>query len=238
MSLWSLPLSFLAGVLTILSPCVLPLVPVVVAGARAQDRRAPLALAAGLALTFGVVGGLMASLGVDFGGSPWLRLGSAALMLLLGLALLFPSIAHRLETALLPLQRLSALLQQKLPESGLWAQAATGGLLALAWAPCAGPTLGAAFILAARGGTLPFAMLSMGVFALGAAGALLALGYGLGRLSGGRKAAMATGAGARIALGAAFSIVGVLILTGGDIALETAFLAHMPDWLARIAGGI
>ena len=73
MSSWSLPLSFLAGVLTILSPCVLPLVPVVIAGARAENHARPLALAAGLAATFGIVGGFLASLGIDFGGSSWLR---------------------------------------------------------------------------------------------------------------------------------------------------------------------
>ncbi len=107
MPLWTLPLSFLAGVLTLLSPCVLPLVPVVVAGARAQDSRGPLALAAGMAATFGIVGGFLASLGVDFGGSPLLRGLAAALILLIGLALLFPAVAHRLEAGLAPLQRLA-----------------------------------------------------------------------------------------------------------------------------------
>ena len=238
-SLWTLPLSFLAGVLTILSPCVLPLAPVVVAGGRASDPWAPLAMAAGLALTFGLLGGILASIGVDFGGSPLLRSVAAVFILILGVSLLLPAVAHRLETGLAPLQRLAAFLQQGLPHSGLLAQAAGGALLAFAWAPCAGPTLGAAFVLAARGGTMPFAILSMSFFALGAAGALLALGYGLARLtSGGRRAALATGAGARVGLGGAFALVGLLILTGADHGLEAAALAHMPDWLARFAGSL
>ena len=239
MSPWTLPLSFLAGVLTILSPCVLPLVPVVISGARAQDPRAPLALAAGLAATFGVVGGALASLGVDFGGSTILRDFAAVLILLVGLTLLLPALAHRLEAALAPMQRLAGFLQDRLPNSGLLGQAAAGALLALVWAPCARPTLAAAFVLAARGGSLAFAMVSMGVFALGAAGALLALGYGLGRLAGsGRRAALATGAGARLWLGGAFALVGLLILTGGDHWLETLFVAHMPDWLNRASSGV
>src|SRR5271165_1327468 len=130
MSLWSLPLSFFAGALTILSPCVLPLVPIVVAGARAENPRAPLALAAGMAVTFGLVGGFLASLGVDFGGSPLLRNLAAALILVIGLVLIFPALAHRLEAALAPLQRLGAFLQTKLPSSGLLGQAAAGALLA------------------------------------------------------------------------------------------------------------
>jgi cytochrome c biogenesis protein CcdA len=239
MSLWTLPLSFLAGVLTILSPCVLPLVPVVVSGARAQDPRAPLALAAGLAATFGIVGGLLASLGVDFGGSSVLRDLAAVLILLVGLTLMLPALAHRLETALAPLQRFADILREKLPNSGLLGQAAAGALLALVWAPCAGPTLAAAFVLAAKGGSLVFAIVSMSVFALGAAGALLALGYGLGRLAGsGRRAALATGAGARLLLGGAFVLVGLLILTGSDHWLESIFVAHMPDWLNRASGSL
>ncbi len=238
-ALWTLPLCFLAGVLTILSPCVLPLAPVVVAGARAENPRAPLALAAGMAVTFGLVGGVLASLGVDFGDSAVLRAVAAALILLVGLALLFPAVATRLETALVPLQRLGGALQAKLPRSGLlsglWGQAAAGALLALVWAPCAGPALGAASVLAARGGTLPFAMLAMSAFALGAAGALLVLGYGFSRLAGaGRRAALATGAGARLLLGGAFAATGLLILTGADRLVESALTAHMPGWLLRL----
>ena len=52
----TLALAFVAGMLTILSPCVLPLAPVVVASARSQDPRGPIALALGLAATFGLVG--------------------------------------------------------------------------------------------------------------------------------------------------------------------------------------
>jgi cytochrome c biogenesis protein CcdA len=176
---------------------------------------------------------------MDFGGSPWLRTVAAILILLVGLVLIFPALAHRMEAALAPLQRLGAALQTRLPSSGLLGQAAAGALLALVWAPCAGPTLAAAFVLAARGGSLPFAILSMSIYALGAAGALLALGYGFGRLAGGgRRAALATGAGARLVLGGAFALVGVSILTGADHGLEAFFTAHMPDALARFAASL
>jgi cytochrome c-type biogenesis protein len=237
-AVWTLPLSFFAGMLTILSPCVLPLVPVVVAGARAKNPRGPLALAAGMAVTFGLVGGFLASLGIDFGDSGLLRLIAALMILLIGLALLFPALAHRLEAGLAPLQNLADVLQTRLPHSGLIGQVSAGALLALVWAPCAGPTLAAAFVLAAKGGSLPFAILSMSLFALGAAGALLGLGYGLGRAAGARRAALATGAGARFLLGGAFASVGVLILTGGDHWLESLALAHLPEWLIRASASV
>ena len=63
----TLPLALAAGMLTIFSPCVLPLAPIVVASARARDPRGPIALGFGLAATFGIVGGVLASFGVEFG---------------------------------------------------------------------------------------------------------------------------------------------------------------------------
>src|SRR5260370_520125 len=60
----NLGLAFLAGVLSILSPCVLPIVPLVLGAAAAENRYAPAALAAGLALSFVAIGLFVATLGV------------------------------------------------------------------------------------------------------------------------------------------------------------------------------
>ena len=81
----TLPLAFAAGMLTILSPCVLPLAPVVVASARAlRTRAARSRWAFGLAVTFGVVGGVLASFGVEFGDWEWARTASAIIMIAIG----------------------------------------------------------------------------------------------------------------------------------------------------------
>lgn len=232
----NLALAFLAGMLTILSPCVLPLAPIVIAGGRAKDPRAPLALAAGLALTFGIVGGALAGAGVEVGGSNVIRAVSAALMLALGVLMLIPHGDEWIERALAPIGGFSETLRERLPGAGLWGQAALGAVLAFAWAPCAGPTLGAAFALAAAGGSLPVAMLTMGVYALGAAGALLAAGYGLGRLAAaGRKRAQRSAAVGRTAFGVVLAVIGAAILVGFDHTLEAAFIADMPDWLTEFA---
>ena len=97
-------LAFVAGALSILSPCVLPLAPIVIAGA-VRDPRGPLALALGLALTFGVGGGIVASLGVAFAATNALRLVAAAIMVAAGLALLVPALGLKSERALSPLAR-------------------------------------------------------------------------------------------------------------------------------------
>jgi cytochrome c-type biogenesis protein len=233
---WTLLLAFLAGVLTVLSPCVLPLAPVVIAGGRAKDPRGPLALAAGMALTFGLVGGSLATLGIEFGEAGYVRAASAAIMVVVGLAMVIPALSDRAERLLAPASGLADSLARRLPNAGLWGQAGAGVVLALAWAPCVGPTLGAAFALAASGGSLVASMTVMTIFALGAATSLLAAGYGLGRLaSGGRKLVGRTGRIGRSGLGLAFALVGTAILTGFDQKLETAFIDAMPDWLVTFA---
>ncbi len=231
-------LAFAAGVMTILSPCVLPLAPIVIAGARSKGVAAPLALAAGLAATFGIVGGLLASAGIELGGSDLIRTVSAALMLAVGAIMLIPSATLAAENAMAPLARFAERLDGANASAGAGALGsfALGAVLAFAWAPCAGPTLGAAFTLAASGGSLPAAMATLAVFALGAAGALIAAGYGLGRLAGAARGRVGRAAEiGRYAFACVIALTGALILTGLDHRLEAVLVAATPDWLAEFA---
>ena len=227
----ALALAFLAGLLTILSPCVAPLAPIVIAGSRAKGFAAPLALAAGLAASFGIIGGALAAAGVEAGEFAPLRYFAAVLLALAGAAMLWPALQTRLEVALLPLGRAANALDRRLP-AGLIGQFLLGAVLALAWAPCAGPTLGAAFALAASGGSRLFATVAMAAFAIGAASALLVVGYFIGRLGKGMRAGAAWG---RIAFGCVTLAVGVAILTGLDLQAEAWGVAAMPNWLATFA---
>jgi cytochrome c-type biogenesis protein len=233
----NLPLAFAAGMLTILSPCVLPLAPVVVASARAKDPRGPIALGLGLAATFGVVGGVLASFGVEFGDWDWARAASAVIMIAIGAALLARPIGDAIERRLGFAGRAADALSERLPNAGLAGQAAAGVVLAFAWAPCAGPVLGAALLLAAKGGSVAAAMATMSAYALGAAGALIAVGYAAGRLAAKARFAWA-GAGGRVALGAAFVIIGAAVLTGLDHRIEAGLVAAMPNWLTAFAASL
>jgi cytochrome c-type biogenesis protein len=230
----NLLLAFAAGTLTILSPCVLPLAPIVVASARAQDPRGPIALGLGLAATFGVVGGALASFGVELGDWEWARAASAVIMIAIGLVLLVPALGDAVERRLGLAGRAADVLGGRLPNAGLAGQAGAGVVLAFAWAPCAGPILGAALLLAAKGGSVASAMATMSAYALGAAGALIAVGYALGRVASRARFAWA-GAGGRVALGAAFALFGAAVLTGLDHHIEAVLVAAMPDWLTAFA---
>ena len=230
----TLPLAVAAGMLTILSPCALPLAPIVVASARARDPRGPAALAFGLAATFGVGGGVLASFGVAFGDSDLARAASAVIMIAIGAALLAPAVGERIERRLGFVGRAADAMSERLPNAGLAGQAAAGVVLAFAWAPCAGPILGAALLIAAKGGSLPAAIATMTAYALGAAGALIGVGYAAGRVAAKARFAWA-GAGGRLALGAAFLMIGAVVLTGLDHHIEAVLVAAMPDWLTAFA---
>ena len=235
----TLPVAFAAGALTILSPCVLPLAPIVIAGGRAQGFWGPAALAGGLAATFGIGGGALAAFGVEFGDSEVLRRISASLMIAVGVFLLIPRASTWLEARLHGVSAFADRLEAASPRAGLWGQAATGGVLAFAWAPCAGPTLGSAFVLAAQGGSPAAAMGVMTVYALGAAGALLALGFALGRLAHrGKRLAANVGRAGRWVFGASFVLIGAAVFSGLDHRIEAVLTDAMPDWLARVAGAL
>ena len=112
---------------------------------RAKDPRGPIALGLGLAATFGVVGGVLASFGVEFGDSDWRATASAVIMIAIGAALAGAggSATRSNAGSVLPAARPTS-LGERLPNAGLAGQAAAGVVLAFAWAPCAGPILGAA----------------------------------------------------------------------------------------------
>jgi cytochrome c-type biogenesis protein len=104
-------------------------------------------------------------------------------------------------------------------------------VLALVWAPCVGPTLGAAIVLASRTGTFALAVLNMTVYALGAATSLLLAGYLIRRLSvGGRKLTGRSALIVRTALGVLLVLVGVISATGFDERIQGAIDNRLPTW--------
>jgi cytochrome c-type biogenesis protein len=229
-------LAYLAGALTILSPCVLPLVPVVLSSAARGSRFGPLALAAGLIASFTVTGFAVATLGAASGldGEP-VRMVGAGLLALVGLILLIPAIQNAISRLSAPLSNWASQRQAGLDRFGLLGQAAIGVLLGLVWSPCVGPTLGAATVLAAQGQNLTQVAAVMAAFGFGIGTVLLVLAFmtkGLlarwrGRLVGGGQR------GKRL-LGGILLMIGILILTGADRLIEGLLVSVSPDWLVDL----
>ena len=231
----SLILSFVAGLITMFNPCVLPLAPIIIAGARAEDTRAPIALAAGLAVSFGVTGALVVYLGSEIGDVAAIRLPASLLMIPIGLALAVPMVGHWAEVIFRPLTRFGERLSAAMPQAGLLGNFLIGALMALVWAPCVGPTLGAAIVLASQGGSLPLAMLNMMIYALGTATSLLLAGYLLRKVAAsGKRLAGRTAFAGRVAFGVLLVTIGVLTSTGLDQRIEGTIDNHLPDWFIGV----
>jgi cytochrome c-type biogenesis protein len=232
----TLGLAYLAGVLSTLSPCVLPLLPLVIGAAASAHRLGPLALGLGLTGSFVVVGLFVATIGFALGiDADVFRDVAAALMILVGIALIAPVFQARFALAAGPVSRWANARLTGFSASGLPGQFGIGVLLGIAWSPCVGPTLGAAALLASRAEDLPRVAATMLLFGLGAASPLLAVGM-LSReaLATTRERVLSAGRGLKAALGAAFVLIGASIVTGADKAIETALVEASPQWLTDL----
>jgi cytochrome c biogenesis protein CcdA len=229
-------LGYLAGALSTLSPCVLPLLPILIASATAQHRFGPLALAVGLTLSFASVGLCIATLGASIGlDAGVLRQGAAVLLIGFGVLLLSLRAQARFAQAAGGFGAAGDGLLARLTGSGWRGQFAVGLVLGLVWSPCVGPTLGAASTLAAQGRQLPQIALLMLLFGLGAGTPLVALG-GLSReaMQRVRGRLLTFGQRGRWLFGAVLLAIGVAILTGWDRDVEAWAVEHSPDWLTAL----
>jgi cytochrome c-type biogenesis protein len=236
----SIALAVVAGFLSTLSPCVLPLLPAILIGARSEHRFGPLALAGGLAMSFAVLGLLVATIGYAAGLTvEHVRAAGGLVMVLIGVILLVPAAQMRLASAAGPVQTWAQSRFGNFSTSGLAGQFGLGALLGAVWAPCVGPTLGAASLLAAQGESLGMVAIVMMAFGLGAALPILVLA-GLSQSLARQSTAMARALSgpAKAALGAVLVLVGLLVLTGIDKQIEAALVGLSPEWLARITTSI
>jgi cytochrome c-type biogenesis protein len=233
-------LGLLAGMLSTLSPCVLPLIPILMASALAAHRLGPLALASGLGLSFAAIGIFLAAVGASLGlDNEVLRQVAAVLLIVFGLAMLSRRLQAGFARGVSPLAERAQTWLARLKGETMLGQFAIGLLLGAVWAPCVGPTLGAATTLAAQGKHLGDIAALMACFGIGAALPLMALGSvsraALGRFRGRVSAVGATG---RIVLGTLFVVFGALIVTGLDRQLESTLLALSPSWLTALTTSI
>lgn len=233
-----LAFSALAGVLTTLSPCVLPILPIVASSAMARRRAGLLALALGMASSFTLLGTLLASVGLALGvDSAYWRYAAAVMMLLAALWLLNGRVQACLGRHASALSsRGESWLGRWQPESAWWGQLGVGLLLGMVWAPCIGPTLGAAVALASQGEALASVALVMLVFSLGAVLPLMAVGLLSRQAFRRRRERLADWSQAgRKLMGWSLLLVALLVLSGGDKQLEIWLLQLSPDWLTELS---
>ncbi len=228
--------SLLAGLLTALSPCVLPLLPIVLGGAATRSRWVPAVMVAGLVLTSAAFGFLVASVGRGIGmDADLIRRGSGLLLILVGATLLLPGLQARLTAIVAPVSGWASAAATRTEAGGLAMQFAAGALTGLVWSPCAGPTLGAAIGFAMQADTQVRAAVTMLMFSIGAGLPMLALAYGTRAAIGFRKARLSGIARVLKPLASvAFILVGSLTMSGLDHRLESALVELSPSWLTDV----
>lgn len=232
-----LPLAYLAGLLTLINPCVLPVLPIVLASALNANRQAPFALAAGMSVSFVAVGMLISTLGYAIGlTEDVMSKVGASLMIVFGIVLLVPSVSQRFELATAGISGSAGQRLQSTDTSGLRGQFLGGVLLGAVWSPCIGPTLGGAIALASQGENLLWATLIMCSFALGVSTLIVGLGLGAGqtlRMRADKLRGIAEKS--KSVMGIVFIAVGLLLLLNVHHMIDAWAMSVMPIWLQDLS---
>jgi len=240
LSLPQLGLSVAAGGLTTLSPCVFPLLPLVLGGAVQGHRLAPVAMGMGMMLSFAGIGVVLGALGPALGiDADTIRVAGAAMLIAFALVMLVPALGDRFSRWMLPIASAANAASTRLDGGSLLSAAALGAVLGLVWSPCSGPLLGSALTLvASEGGALRGGVV-LALFGLGAAIPLVAVAYAsrsgfmrardwiLARIERVQR-------GFSVLLGA----MGIAILTGADKWVEARVLGWLPDAWVNLTIGI
>lgn len=230
-------LSYGAGLLTLINPCVLPVLPIVLASALNADRRGPLALAAGMSVSFVAFGMIVATFGRAIGLTEDLlaQIGGS-LMVFFGLVLLVPAASRGFQTATAGLASGADRRMSGMDLSGLRGQFLGGLLLGAVWSPCIGPTLGGAIALASQGQDLAWAFLIMVFFALGVSTLILVLGLGAREAIRARAQSLrGLAERSRPVMGVIFVAVGAMILLELHKMFDAWAIRALPPWLVDLS---
>lgn len=228
--------AYLAGLLTLINPCVLPVLPIVLASAAQGHRHGPLALAAGMSVSFVALGLLVTAFGPAIGldADRMAQIG-AWMMVAFGLVLLIPQLNQGFATVTAGFASRADARIDAAP-SGLTGQVVTGLLLGAVWSPCIGPTLGGAIGLASQGESLGWAGVIMLAFALGVSTVIVALGYGARATIMRRRAAMMRLAQvAKPLMGAVLLAVGLALIFRLHHVVEAWAISVLPTWLIDLS---
>ncbi len=226
--------AYLAGLLTLINPCVLPVLPIVIASSLQASRMGPVALALGMSVSFVIFGMVIAAFGAALGlSSQVIANVGAVIMIAFGLVLVIPQLSDRFASATSGMAQRADVQMDAVDRSGVRGQFLGGALLGAVWSPCIGPTLGGAIALASTGDNLLWAAAIMVAFAAGVSTLILALGYGARRSL---QNWMRTIAGsARRIMGVVFILVGLMILFKIHHIIEIWAIQNMPIWLQDLS---
>lgn len=233
-------LALAAGGLSTLSPCVFPLLPLVVGGSLQANRAGPLFMGLGMVASFAAIGLVVGVAGPALGmdGNSVRKIGGW-LLLVLGVVMLVPMLNEHFIRLMTPVASGADGLSSRIDAGSLGGSFLLGGVLGLVWSPCSGPLLISALTLVASDGGALRGTLILGAFGLGAAVPLIAAAHasraGFARMRGwvlGHVGILKTGFGVLLVF------LGAAILMNWDKRLEALVVPMMPAWLVDLTVAI
>jgi len=231
----SLILVFLAGVVTILKPCCLPLVPIIFSGSGGHKFR-PLAIVSGLTVSFTTMGVLVSAFGATFAGFAD-SLRSIAILFIIGMgAVLFDEdinmefikITSRITQGIR--QNFSSFsgYSSKMPEGSLLGGFLLGMSLGVLWIPCVGPILGAVLAYVASVGNVPYGAMMLFVYSVGMSLPMLTIAYYGKKITNRYKWFVTRGPMLKKLSGLVLIIIGIMLLFGIDKLLIRLLSPYFP----------
>lgn len=222
-SISSLSLALLGGLLTILSPCILPIVPLILGRSFKTHRFGPIVLVAGLICGFASIGSLLGIASSWFAGfANILRSVAICTLILFGLLAIFPTLSYQIFSH----WQFGNFRESAKPN--LWSEFAIGTQLGLLWTPCAGPALGSILVLAAVKHDIVGALILLTFYGLGAGIPLLILAYTSRYLSQSWRWIVPHTAKLQKIGGMLMAGTAIVILLGWDVEIQLWLLPFFP----------
>ena len=215
LSITTMVMTIFAGIASVASPCVLPIVPIIVTGTETDHKHRPLLIVLGLSLSFMTMG-LLTSLfgGAIAGVMPLLEKAAGIMVLVFGLLMLFD---------INPFKKLTLFSNIKGGSQGRWSGLVMGLTLGLVWIPCVGPMLAGVLTLVATDGRLSTGVILLACYSLGFAIPMLLLGYASQSVRQKIKQMNAHPLVIRLVSGGLLIVFGIFILTKGMLGISGLF---------------
>ena len=215
LSMTTIAMAIFAGIASVASPCVLPVVPIIVTGTETDHKHRPLLIVLGLSLSFMAMG-LLTSLfgGAIAGVMPLLEKGAGVMIVVFGLLMLFDINLFK---------KLTLFSNIKGGGQGRWSGLVMGLTLGLVWIPCVGPMLAGVLTLVATDGRLSTGIILLACYSIGFAIPMLLLGYASQSIRQKIKQVNAHPLAIRLISSGLLIVFGVLILTKGMLGISGLF---------------
>ena len=199
-----------AGLASVLSPCVLPVIPIIMAGAEREDRLRPLIIVAGLAISFMSMGAVSSLFGaLLIGKTRYIEIGGSAIIVIMGLMVMFD---------LSIFKRFYQLSNIRVKGEGRIGGLILGLSLGVIWVPCVGPFLSSTLTMVATSGQLATGIILLGFYSMGLAIPMLIVGYSSQLLQNKIKSVLRHDTALRYITGGVLVVFGLYSIIKGNVA--------------------